>query len=69
MEITLVRVERRMGESEAQMFRRFRKRVMRSQTLSALRKKRWFISKGEQQRIDKKKGIRRALKREQKKRY
>jgi len=59
----LVRVEKRPGESEAQMFRRFRKRVMRSQLLSTVRKKRWFISKGEQKRIDQKKGIQRAQKR------
>ena len=59
----MVRVEKRPGESEAQMFRRFRKRVMRSQLLSTVRKKRWFISKGEQKRIDQKKGIQRAQKR------
>ncbi|NMB62728.1 MAG: 30S ribosomal protein S21 [Chloroflexi bacterium] len=45
------------------MFRRFRKRIMRSQLLSTVRKKRWFISKGEQRRIDQKKGIQRAQKR------
>ena len=58
----MVRVEKRPGESEAQMFRRFRKRIMRSQLLSTVRKKRWHISKGEQKRIDQKKGIRRAQK-------
>ena len=59
----MVRVEKRSGENEAQMFRRFRKRIMRSQLLSTVRKKRWFISKGEQRRIDQKKGIQRAQKR------
>ncbi|NMC45814.1 MAG: 30S ribosomal protein S21 [Chloroflexi bacterium] len=48
------------------MFRRFRKRVMRSQLLSTVRKKRWFVSKGEQRRIDQKKGIQRAQKRQRK---
>ncbi len=62
----MVRVEKRNGESEAQMFRRFRKRIMRSQLLSTVRKKRWFISKGEQKRIDQKKGIRKAQKRQHK---
>jgi small subunit ribosomal protein S21 len=62
----LVRIEKRPGENEAQMFRRFRKRVMRSQLLSTVRKKRWFVSKGEQRRIDQKKGIQRAQKRQRK---
>lgn len=62
----MVRIEKRPGENEAQMFRRFRKRVMRSQLLSTVRKKRWFVSKGEQRRIDQKKGIQRAQKRQRK---
>jgi len=65
----LVKVEKRNGENEAQMFHRFRKRVLRSQTLSIVRKKRWFVSKGEQHRMDEKKGIRRMLKKQQKREY
>ncbi|RJQ43334.1 MAG: 30S ribosomal protein S21 [Anaerolineaceae bacterium] len=51
------------------MFHRFRKRVLRSQTLSIVRKKRWFVSKSEQHRMDEKKAIRRALKKQQRKEY
>jgi len=58
-----VKITKKPGESEVQMFRRFRKRIMRSNIMSSVRKKRWFVSKGEQKRIDKKKGIRRAQKR------
>jgi small subunit ribosomal protein S21 len=41
------------------MLKRFRKQVSKSGKLSALREKRWFVAKGEQRRIDKKKAIRR----------
>lgn len=68
-EYILVRVEKRSGESEAQMFRRFKKRVLRSQLLSTIRKKRWYVSKSEQRRMDKKKAIRRAQKRQRTRRY
>lgn len=68
-EYILVRVEKRPGESEAQMFRRFKRRVLKSQTLSTIRKKRWYVSKSEQRRIDKKKAIRRAQKKKRNRRY
>jgi small subunit ribosomal protein S21 len=38
---------------------RFRKKVIRSKILSEVRKRRWFISKNEQRRIDEKKAARR----------
>ena len=50
----------RDGESQQQLSRRFRKKVIRSKILSEVRKRRWFISKNEQRRQDKKKAIRRA---------
>ena len=65
----MVRIEKRSGESEAQMFHRFRKRVLRSQTLSIVRKKRWFVSKSEQHRMDEKKAIRRIAKKQLKRDY
>jgi len=56
----LARVVLRPNESQEQLLRRFRKQVVKDGVLSTLRGKRWFISKSEQRRIDKKKAIRRA---------
>ena len=56
----LARVVLRPNESQEQLLRRFRKSVVKDGTLSTLRKKRWFISKSELRRIEKKKAIRRA---------
>lgn len=53
----------RPGESQDQLLKRFKKKVMRSGLLSQLRNKRWFVSKSEIRRIDKKKAIRRINKR------
>ena len=49
------------NESQNQLMRRFRKKVVWSGILSAVRNKRWFISKSEKRRIDRKKSIRRML--------
>ena len=48
------------GESPENLLKRFRKEVTKSGVLSDARKKRWFVSKSEQRRIDKRKAIRRA---------
>jgi len=56
----------RNGESQQGLSRRFRKKVIRSKILSEVRKRRWFVSRTEQRRQDKKKAIRRA---QQRKRY
>ena len=53
----------RPNESQEQLFKRFKKKVMRSGILSQLRNKRWFVSKSEVRRIEKKKSIRRLNKR------
>jgi len=53
----------RPNESQEQLFKRFKKKVMRSGILSQLRNKRWFVSKSEVRRIEKKKSIRRINKR------
>lgn len=53
----------RSNESQDQLLKRFRKKVTRSGVLSVLRDKRWFVSKGEQRRMDKKKSIRRTKRR------
>ena len=53
----------RPGESQEQLLKRFKKKIMRSGLLSQLRNKRWFVSKSEVRRIEKKKAIRRINKR------
>jgi small subunit ribosomal protein S21 len=60
----LARVVLRPNESQEQLLRRFRKSVVKDGTLSTLRRKRWFISKSELRRIEKKKAIRRSRQRE-----
>jgi small subunit ribosomal protein S21 len=57
--LPLVSVELRPNESQQQLLKRFRKKVMRSGVLGAVRRKRWFVSKSEIRRIKKKKAIRR----------
>ncbi|MBI4316033.1 MAG: 30S ribosomal protein S21 [Chloroflexi bacterium] len=52
-------VSLRPNESQDQLLKRFKKKVMKSGLLSVLRNKRWFVSKSELRRMDKKKAIRR----------
>jgi small subunit ribosomal protein S21 len=59
----MTNVSLRPNESQEQLFKRFKKKVMRSGLLSQLRNKRWFVSKSEVRRIEKKKAIRRINKR------
>jgi len=58
----------RPNESQQLLLRRFRKKVAKSGKLSAVRRKRWFVSKSEQRRIAKKKAIRRQKRRQRTKR-
>jgi small subunit ribosomal protein S21 len=53
----------RPNETQEQLLKRFKKKVMRSGILTQLRNKRWFVSKSEVRRIEKKKAIRRLNKR------
>jgi small subunit ribosomal protein S21 len=62
--MVLTRVVLRPNESQEQLLRRFRKQVVKSGVLSTIRRKRWFISKSELRRIEKKKAIRRSQRRE-----
>jgi len=55
----LTSVYLRSNESQEQLLRRFRKKVAKSGVLSTVRRKRWFVSKSELRRIQKKKAIRR----------
>ena len=52
-------VNLRPNESQEQLFKRFKKKVMKSGLMTVLRNKRWFVSKSEVRRMDKKKAIRR----------
>ncbi|HQN68421.1 MAG TPA: 30S ribosomal protein S21, partial [Anaerolineaceae bacterium] len=49
----------RQNESQDSLLKRFRKKVVKSGVLSTVRRKRWFVSKSEQRRMDKKKAVRR----------
>ena len=59
-------VKLKPNESQESLLRRFRKRVTNSGILSTVRRKRWHISKSELRRIEKKKAIRRARRRQRK---
>ncbi|MCZ6528926.1 MAG: 30S ribosomal protein S21 [Chloroflexi bacterium] len=56
----------RPNESQEQLLKRFRKKVAKSGILSTVRRKRWFVSKSELRRIQRKKAIRRLKRRERK---
>ncbi|MBF8255558.1 MAG: rpsU [Anaerolineales bacterium] len=56
----------RPNESQDMLLKRFRKKVAKSGILSTVRRKRWFISKSELRRIQKKKAIRRLKRRQRK---
>jgi len=56
----------RPNESQDQLLRRFRKKVAQSGILSTYRRKRWFVSKSELRRIERKKAIRRLMRRQRK---
>lgn len=61
---SLPKVILRDGESKYAFYSRFRKTVTRSGVMSSVRRKRWFVSKNELRRIQKKKAIRRAQNRQ-----
>jgi len=54
----------RQNESQDQLLKRFRKKVVKSGVLSTVRRKRWFVSKSEQRRMDDKKAARRLKRRQ-----
>jgi small subunit ribosomal protein S21 len=59
----LTAVVLRSNESQDMLLKRFRKKVIKSGILSTVRRKRWFISKSELRRMEKKKAIRRFKRR------
>ncbi|MGF1505925.1 MAG: 30S ribosomal protein S21 [Chloroflexi bacterium] len=54
------------GESSEALLRRFNKEVSKSGVLSAVRHKRWYVSKSEKRRIERKKASRRMRRRQSK---
>jgi small subunit ribosomal protein S21 len=63
---TLATVVLRSGESQDGLLKRFRKKVVKSGVLSTVRRKRWFVSKSELRRMEKKKSVRRIKRRQSK---
>jgi small subunit ribosomal protein S21 len=57
-------VNLRANESQESLLKRFRKKVVKSGVLSTVRRKRWFVSKSEQRRMDAKKSMRRYKRRQ-----
>ena len=53
----------RPNESQEQLLKRFRKKVVKSGVLSTVRRKHWYVSKSEQRRMERKKAIRRIKRR------
>lgn len=53
----------RQNKSQDQLLKRFGKKVAKSGILSTVRRKRWFVSKSELRRIQRKKAIRRSRRR------
>jgi small subunit ribosomal protein S21 len=54
----------RPNEGQDSLLKRFRKKIVKSGVLSTVRRKRWFISKSELRRVEKKKAIRRIKRRQ-----
>ena len=59
-DVLAVAVKLREGESFDSLLRRFNKEVMEGGVMKDLRRRRWFVPKGEQRRMDERKGRRRA---------
>lgn len=57
-------VELRDNEDQDQLYRRFKKKVIRSGILSEVRKRRFFMSRRERRRMEKKKAIRKLKRRQ-----
>ena len=55
-------VKRRPGESTDQLIKRFRKRVTKDRIKSEMKKRRYFITKGEKDRIERRKAVRKMSK-------
>ena len=65
----MAKVELRPNESPESLIRRFRKKVSESGILKDVRRKRWYMSPSEVRRLEKKKAIRRARRRQRQQEY
>lgn len=65
----MAKVELRPDESPESLIRRFRKKVSDSGILQDVRRKRWYMSPSEVRRLEKKKAIRRARRRQRQQEY
>ena len=65
----MAKVELRPDESAESLIRRFRKKVSDSGILKDVRRKRWYMSPSEVRRLEKKKAIRRARRRQRQQEY
>jgi small subunit ribosomal protein S21 len=63
-ECNVATVNLRPDESQESLLRRFQKKVAKSGILNAVRRKRWYVSKSELKRIQKKKALRRIRRRQ-----
>ena len=61
----MAHVTLRQSESQDLLLKRFRKKVVKSGVLSTIRRKRWFVSKSESRRVEKKKATRRMKRRQE----
>lgn len=59
-------VELKPGETQESLLKRFRKQIAKDGILSTVRRKRWYVSKSELRRIQKKKAVRRARRKQRK---
>ena len=60
----MIKVERHGEESIDTMLRRFHVQVAQARIMSALKRKRYFVTKGEQHRMAKRRGLRRERRRQ-----
>lgn len=65
----MAKVELRPDESPESLIRRFRKKVSESGILRDVRRKRWYMSPSEVRRLQKKKAVRRARRRERQRQW
>jgi small subunit ribosomal protein S21 len=62
----LAKVVLKKGESQEKLLKRFSRKVVRSGVLGEVRKRRWFVSRNEEHRLEKKKTVRRIQQRRRK---
>ena len=63
-----VLVKLKPGESQDSLYKRYKQAMSKSGVLNLVKNRRWFVSRSEQRRLDKKRAIRRAKRLEEEKR-